>query len=146
MDSFGDAPLKFGLARGGQYTVAVSVLEAVSRHVRAAPRPAGQIAVVVVAVVAVEQRPGGLGVFESRRLHLVVEGLCFAVGIPVCHPRLGRGGQDAGVCTQKEKDHSHLRRMSHPLKEQQAARSPPCLLLFFSLYVHIAPQTVRTEG
>ena len=64
----------------------------------------------------------------------------------LCHPRLGRGGQDAGVCTQKEKDHSHLRRMSHPLKEQQAARSPPCLLLFFSLYVHIAPQTVRTEG
>lgn len=34
LDSFGDAPLKFGLARGGQYTVAVSVLEAVSRHVR----------------------------------------------------------------------------------------------------------------
>ena len=67
LDSFGDAPLKFGLARGGQYTVAVSVLEAVSRHVRAAPRPAGQVAVVVVAVVAVEQRPGGLGVFESRR-------------------------------------------------------------------------------
>ena len=44
------------------------------------------------------------------------------------------------------KDHSRLRRMTHPLKEQQAARSPLCLLLFFSLYVHMAPQTVRTEG
>src|SRR5699024_5216419 len=80
---FGDPPLKFILTRGGQHTVAVSVLAGVSRHIPAAPRPAGQIAVVVVAVVAVEQRLGGFGVFESRCLHFVVERLCFAVGIPV---------------------------------------------------------------
>ena len=47
----------------------------------------------------------------------------------LCHPRLGRGGQDAGVCAQKEKDHSRIRRMT--LGEKQARRSSLCLLLFF---------------
>lgn len=44
----------------------------------------------------------------------------------------GGAARTLAYALQKEKDHSRLRRMSHPLKEQQAARSPLCLLLFFA--------------
>ena len=61
----------------------------------------------------------------------------------LCHPRLGRGGQNAGLRAQKEKDHSRLRRMTHRMKE--AGNAVIALPAPLFLHVHMAPQAVRTE-
>ena len=83
LNPLGDPALEFLLACCGQHTLPVSVVEDVLGDVPTGSCPAGQVAVVVIAVVAVEQGFGSLCVWEGRRLHFVVLGLFLALAVPV---------------------------------------------------------------
>lgn len=83
LNPLGDPVLELLLARGGQHTLPVTVVEGVLGNVPAGSCPDGQVAVVVIAVVAVEQGFGSLCIWEVRRLHLVVLGLFIALAVLV---------------------------------------------------------------